>query len=960
MFFFCPFSFTILLKINSMRILYSFFIFVLFANVLSAQKKMDHTTFDQWNRISEKSISNNGDWVAYVIKPGKGDPTLNLYNTRDTQTYTFDRADGAKIDFNSGFVCFKIHPPIDTIEMLKRKKTKGKDMPGDTIGIFNFKTRELERISDVQSFKMAEKAGDYLVLKMKEKKDDEKPEIKSTEIKTTTEEEIVVEKVKQDSTKVKKRKEGGDKGTVLRVINMLENKSQEFQYITDFQLAESSSNILFHSSGTDTLEHDQLLFLDVMKQEVTTISNLKGKYLNLAISEDGQQTAYMINADTTNAEIEPYDLYHWSLGNNEAHLVAKSEPKFVEEGWIMSKHNKPIFSKDGSKMIFGVSPKPLIQDSLILDDEIVNVEVWSHTDQVLYTMQEVRQEREKKRSYDCVYNLKNKTIIQLENFDLMNVNFDDDLEHEWIIGVQDNHYQKSISWEGHDYNDVYRVNTNTGEKEMILEKLYGNVSLSPFGKYGLWYSQPDSVWNSINIRNKKVERITDAQVVKCYDELNDRPMDAWSYGTATWVGEDEGIIVYDRYDLWKLDPSGKNKPVKLTNGRKDKIEYRYINLNKELKSIPNDTTILLSVGDKKDKSSGVAFLDLQSNKLTVIEKDDYSYSRRILKAKNSKDIVYTKENFDVFPDLIHSQVDNFKNGIKFSSANPQQKDYDWGSISLMKWEGVDGQEMEGLLVLPDNFDKNKKYPLIVNFYERSSDGLHRHRAPYPHRSTINYSYYANKGYIIFNPDIHYRIGEPGESCYDAVVSGVKALVEKGFIDESRMGVQGHSWGGYQIAHLLTRTNMFKCAESGAPVVNMISAYGGIRWGSGMSRMFQYEHTQSRLGATLWEDPQVYIDNSPIFNVDKIKTPVLILHNDKDGAVPWYQGIEFFMAMRRLNKKAWMLNYNDEPHWPVKRQNRIDFNRRMEQFFDHYLMNKPMPEWMEKGVPALEKGINKGY
>ena len=250
--------------------------------------------------------------------------------------------------------------------------------------------------------------------------------------------------------------------------------------------------------------------------------------------------------------------------------------------------------------------------------------------------------------------------------------------------------------------------------------------------------------------------------------------------------------------------------------------------------------------------------------------------------------------------------------------------------------------------------------MIVNFYERSSNGLYSHRAPYPHRSTINYSYYTNRGYVILNPDVLYTVGYPGKSALDAVMSATDEILKKGFVDENNMALQGHSWGGYQNAHIVTKTDRYKCAEAGAPVVNMTSAYGGIRWGSGRSRMFQYEHTQSRIGGTIWNNKDLYLENSPLFNIDKINTPVLIMHNDKDGAVPWYQGIEFFVAMRRLEKPAWMLNYNDEPHWPVKRQNRFDFNIRLAQFFDHYLKGEKAPEWMVKGVPAIEKGINNGY
>ena len=295
-----------------------------------------------------------------------------------------------------------------------------------------------------------------------------------------------------------------------------------------------------------------------------------------------------------------------------------------------------------------------------------------------------------------------------------------------------------------------------------------------------------------------------------------------------------------------------------------------------------------------------------------------------------------------------------------SDANPQQANYNWGTTELVKWTSLDGIPLTGILVKPENFDPNKKYPMIVNFYEKSSNGIHRHIIPNPGRSTINYSFYASRGYLIFNPDVYYRVGYPGESAFNCVIPGVTSLIEKGFVDEENIGVQGHSWGGYQIAYLITKTDIFKAAESGAPVVNMISAFGGIRWDTGLSRQFQYEHTQSRIGGTPWEYPQRYFENSPIYNIDKINTPVLIMHNDKDGHVPWYQGIEFFVSLRRLSKPSWLLNYNDGRHWPLKMQNRKDFNIRMQQFFDHYLKDDAKPMWMVRGVPAIEEGINQGY
>jgi dipeptidyl aminopeptidase/acylaminoacyl peptidase len=231
--------------------------------------------------------------------------------------------------------------------------------------------------------------------------------------------------------------------------------------------------------------------------------------------------------------------------------------------------------------------------------------------------------------------------------------------------------------------------------------------------------------------------------------------------------------------------------------------------------------------------------------------------------------------------------------------------------------------------------------------------------PEPVRASINIPYFVSNGYIVFDPNIYYKNGEPGESAYNSVVSAAKYLSKFKWVDSTKMAIQGHSWGGYQVAYLVTRTNMFAAAESGAPVANMTSAYGGIRWGPGINRQFQYERSQSRIGATLWQRPDLYIKNSPLFHADKIHTPLLILDNDQDDAVPWYQGIEFYTALRRLNKKVWMVTYNGEPHGIIERRNRKDWSIRLAQYFDYYLKGAPPARWIVEGVPATLKGIDWG-
>jgi dipeptidyl aminopeptidase/acylaminoacyl peptidase len=267
---------------------------------------------------------------------------------------------------------------------------------------------------------------------------------------------------------------------------------------------------------------------------------------------------------------------------------------------------------------------------------------------------------------------------------------------------------------------------------------------------------------------------------------------------------------------------------------------------------------------------------------------------------------------------------------------------------------ADGQILDAILTKPEDFDPARKYPLMVYIYEKLADGLHRYQAPGPGTS-INFTRYASNGYVILQPDIVYEIGYPGSSALKCVLPAVAKVVGMGFIDRARIGIQGHSWGGYQITYLVTQTDIFAAVQAGASVSNMTSAYGGIRWGSGMVREFQYEKTQSRIGAPLFSRALQFIENSPVFWAERVKTPYLSIHNDDDDAVPWYQGIEFFTALRRLGKEAYMFNFNGEKHGLRERENQKYWTLHQDEFFDHFLLGRPRPAWMDKPVPYLERG-----
>jgi dipeptidyl aminopeptidase/acylaminoacyl peptidase len=448
-----------------------------------------------------------------------------------------------------------------------------------------------------------------------------------------------------------------------------------------------------------------------------------------------------------------------------------------------------------------------------------------------------------------------------------------------------------------------------------------------------------------------------------YDELNDLPDDPSPHGIAGWLDDEKHVLVYDRYDIWSIELNGLEMPVNITNtfGRNNNLRFRYIRLDPDAEFISKKDQIYLSAFNYENKESG--FFALKPGKISDPEKltmDKASYPGDLLKAKNSDILLWQKGNFTVSPELFYGKMD-MSESKKISVTNPQQSTYNWGTAELVNWMSFDRQNLQGILYKPENFDPAKKYPMIVYFYERSSDGLYSYMPPAPSASIINRIFAVSNGYLVFVPDIPYVIGYPGQSCYNSVVSGTYSLLDKyKYIDKEKLALDGQSWGGYQIAYLVTQTDLFACAYAGAAVSNMISAYGGIRWGTGMSRMFQYEHTQSRIGGTLWDNPLQYIENSPIFWVPKINTPLLLMHNDADGAVPWYQSIEFITALRRLDKPAWLLSYNDEDHNLVKRPNRKDISIRKMQFYDHYLKGTPMPYWMKNGISQLEKGKIDGY
>ena len=876
----------------------------------NASKSLTIDDLVTWQRITDREISDNGKWVACKMEPWEGDATVYLYAAQGQETATFSPADKFAFSASSGYLVVTQTPGKSTVDSLKVLKTKEDKMPMNTLVIYSVAGKK-ETIDSLKTFKLADEA-DW----------------------------IAYQRGRKDST--------------LYVRSLDGSKTFQFPTVTDFQFAKKSGMLYYTSAA----EGEAGIFtLNPEKGSPALIKEGKGVFKQTTFDEKGERLAFLYCADK-DSSYKALSLW-LSEHNAPAKEIATRGNRAFPAEWVINENGMLQFSKSASRLFFGTSPEPRQKDTTQLAENRPNVQVWSWDEPVQYTVQNYNKEKDLRKSYQAVYNLGNGSIFQLANEELPNIQLGNEGDAPLALLSTSRPYSLSSMWEARTRSDYYTVSLDNGERKQIAQADYGRFRLSPQGKYAYWYGETDSCWYTIALAEGKQYRLTTPESFPAWDEENDVPDYPYAHGAAGWTANDQNLLIYDRYDIWKFDPTAATPPINLTvNGRKEKLSYRLEQLDKEARFIDLGKPQLLKGFNEATKGYGFynARLSAPAAPKTLLA-GNYML-RSINKAKNTDDVIYTMETFQQYPDIHYSTL-AFKKSVQLTHGDKQQEGFIWGTAELVSWISLDGRPLEGVVYKPANFDPNKKYPMMVNFYERNSETLYNYRMPEPHRSTIDYHLYNSNEYVIFNPDIRYVDGYPGESCYNCLMPGITMMIAKGYIDEKGIGAQGHSWGGYQVAYLATRTNLFSAIESGAPVVNMFSAYGGIRWGSGMARSFQYEHTQSRLGATPWSSPLRYLENSPLFTMDKVQTPILIMHNDADGHVPWYQGIEYFVAMKRLGKPCWLLNYTGEPHWPMHMANRIDFQRRMFQFFNHYLKNDKMPKWMSEGVPAVEQPFELG-
>lgn len=953
-----------------------------------SRRPLTHNDYDSWRTIGTPVIARDGQWLAYSFMPLEGDGDVIARSLISAAEYRVPvgalppppltaseenperpaprREVSIAITSDSRFLVATAFPAqADTLQA-KRDKTKPEEMPKDGLVIMDLSNGAVTRIASVKNFQVPAKGGSWVAY-LKEAPPEKKDDAPKSEVTTAASAEAAGEKKsagdseKQQKQKKKDQKYGSD--LVLRQLGSpVETAERVFPNVLEYSFARDGRVLVFTVASRTETDNGVYALTPGASGAPIALASGPGQYVKFTWDREQTQAVFASDRAEPEAKAPRFALYHWKRGTDSAATLVPVGTPGLPEGYAVSGDAAAAFSFDGTKVQVPAAPFPHAPDERLeqlLEHEQVSLDLWHWRDDYVQSMQKQRADKERKRTYLGVFDLVTGRYVQLADPALASVTLNDDATR--AFGRDDRAYRRREMYDG-TYFDLYLVDAATGRRQLVSRALdeKSGVRWSHTGRWLAFFHEKQ--WYAIDAQDGSVRLLSEGIPFALYDELVDLPEPAGAYGAAGWTRDGESLLIYDRYDVWQVFPDGR--PARnLTHGygRANRTQLRVQTTEAsepgdDRRGIDASRPLVLRGESEVTRSSGffrTSFASDMSPEQLLWRDQNVRYLVRALEADR---VIVSGSRFDLYPDLLATDT-SFAQPAKVTDGGVQLAPFLWGSTELLSYRNADGIELPAALFKPANFDPQKKYPLIVYIYERLSQVVHTFTPPLP-GTVVNPPFYTSNGYLILMPDIAYTVGYPGQSAMKCVLPAIDELVRRGYVDENAIGIQGHSWGGYQIAYLVTQTSRFRAAEAGAVVGNMTSAYSGIRWGSGRPRQYQYEQAQSRIGRSLQDAPLLYLENSPVFFAHRVSTPLLLLHNDQDDAVPWYQGIEFFLALRRHDKEAYLLNYNNEFHGLRRRADQKDFARRMSQFFDHFLKGAPRPEWMERGVPYLERDEEK--
>jgi dipeptidyl aminopeptidase/acylaminoacyl peptidase len=916
-----------------------------------------------WKSLRSAVVSHNGLWFACRISPQEGDGEVFIKQTKAEKEYVFPAGEAARyardIAFSedSKWTAFTIYPKKEEAKKLKKQKKKA----FNKAAIVNLASGNKTEFEKIRTYAFAGiKNPGWIALHTYP------PESKGMPAARKGDEDADTEEDKW-------------RGSDLILYELATGSALTIGNVSEFAF-DKKGRWLAWTVDTQQKSGNGLQIRNMETGVILPLDSDKAVYKRLTWTEEGDGLAVLKGKDDDGYEDKLYSVIGFTQFASPVPDKVVYDPKDdrgFPENMTISPHRNPLWTDDLDGILFGIhevdkkekeekkegketakvsekeekkeAPEAEADKEKDIDKEnLPDLIIWHWQDERLQSMQQVQEQRDKNFSYLCVYRPNDKKFLRLADDDVRRVTAAP--KHHWAIGLDNQKYELTGNLEGRRYQDVYVFNLKSGERKLALKKCRWYFGPSPDGSHFLYFK--DGHYHTFEMATGKTYNITKDVPTSFINEENDLniidpPVYPYYFG---WVKDGVSVLLYDNWDVWNVPVHG-GEGVNLTvNGKKEGIRYqRRFRLNPEEKGIDLEQPLYIAAYGEWTKKGGVARVEQDKPGAKMLLWDDAVFS--LIKAKEADVFLYTKQTYKDYPDYYVSGG-SLQKGKKITETNPQQKNFLWSSGSLLlDYESVKGDKLQAALFLPADYQKGKSYPTVVYIYEKLSQRFNYYFTP--SARGFNKSVYTSRGYAVLMPDIVYKVNDPGMSSAWCVLPAVEAAVATGIVDRDRIGIHGHSWGGYQTAFLITQTEMFRAAVAGAPLTNMISMYSSIYWNTGSANQPIFESSQGRFKGGYWENLDAYTRNSPVYYAQNVQTPLLLLHNDKDGAVDWNQGIEYFNTLRRLKKPVIMLQYKGENHGLRKPANQKDYTIRMREFFDHHLMGKPAPQWLKQGVSHLE-------
>ncbi len=897
-----------------------------------------------WKSIASPSVSADGQWFAYRLAPGEGDSTVVIRKTKEEKEYKFPIGEAPRfapsaLSFSedSRWLAFIIYPEAKEAKKLRKENKK----IYTKAGLLNLSTGEKIEFEKIKSFAFSGESASWIAL----------------------------HRFPSESQEKEKDKWSGS-DLILRELST--SNELNIGNVSEFAFDKKGIWLAWIIDAQGQIGNG-LQLRNMATGAVISLDNDKAVYRSLTWTEKGDGLAAVKGKEDKSFEDKLYSVIgfiNFSAKAPQKFVYEPKEDKTFPQGMTVSPNRNPLWTEDLEGIIFGIaeakkkkeeekkeemkeeapektkapeSEKPREEK----DEDIPDLVLWHWLDKRLQSQQQVEAKRDENFSFLSIYRIKEKRFIRLADDSLRRV--EPAPKHRWAIGLDNKEYELDSNLDGRRYQDVYIIDLKTGARNLALKKCRWFFGPSPEGSHFLYYD--DGHYYTYEMSASKAYNITKDVPTSFINQEDDHNVIKPPIVPVGWVKDGVSVLLYDNWDVWNVPVHGGAGTNLTVNGKKEQIRYgRRFRLDPEEKGIDLSVPVYFAAYGEWTKKAGIARIDKGKPPAQMIFWDDSNFSG-LLKAKKADIYLYTRDTYKDYPDYYVSDS-SLQKGERITETNPQQKDFFWSSGSLLlDYKSSKGDKLQAALSLPANYEKGKTYPTIVYIYEKMSQVLNRYIPP----SVIGFSksVYTSRGYAVLMPDIVYKINDPGMSAVWCVLPALEAAIATGVVDKTKVGLHGHSWGGYQTAFLITQTDAFAAAIAGAPLTNMISMYSSVYWNTGSANQPIFESSQGRFTCGYWENIESYARNSPIYFAQRVKTPLIILHCDQDGAVDWNQGIEYFNTLRRLKKPVVMLQYVGENHVLQKPANQKDYTVRMMEFFDHYLAGKPMPKWLEEGIPHLK-------